>query len=142
VDRYCFGNTIEVQGHGTIQWTVIDDDGKPHQIQTIGLYVPAMKFRLFSPQAYVKEQNSNCDGFSLNKDTASLSLNGSKSKCTIKYDATTALLVFGSYQDLIQSAEMVAANLTINMDTLNHNLSPGQKDQVASLSWSPWLSVD
>jgi hypothetical protein len=141
------GNTIEVQGHGTIQWTVIDDDGKPQQIRTQGLYVPAMKFRLFSPQAYVKEPNSNCDGFRLNKDTASLSWNGGKSKFTIKYDVNSSLPIFRAYRDLIQSAETVAANLSV-MDTLNHNLSPGQKDLLKwhhrlghlGFQWIKWLA--
>ena len=141
------GNTIEVQGHGTIQWTIIDDDGKPQQLRTKGLYVPAMKFRLFSPQAYVKEQHSNCDGFSLNKEAASLSWNGGTSKFTIKYDRTTSLPVFRAYRDLIQSAERVAATLTV-MDTLNHNLSPGQKDLLKwhqrlghlGFQWIKWLA--
>ena len=141
------GNTIEIKGHGTIKWTVINNDGEAQVIRTHGFYVPGMKFRLFSPQAYMQEKGSACDEFSVKKDTATLVWRGGKSKLTVNYDVGTALPIFQAYRDIVGSAETLAANLSV-MDTLNQNLSHGQKDALKwhqrlghiGFQWIQWLA--
>ena len=123
------GNTIEVVGHGTIRWTVVDDAGLPREILTTGLYVPEMKFRLFSPQQYLKEANSKCTEFSVKKDAACLIWG--KQVFTIPYDPDSALPIFRAHHNVVQSAETLAANLSVT-DALNQNL---HKDSKILLKW-------
>ena len=140
------GTQIEVKGEGTIRWTIIDDDGATRDICTTGYLVPAMKFRLFSPQAYIKEKEG-CDEFSIKEGAAALIWNNGKHRLTIKYDEVTTLPIFRAYQNVVASAETVAANLSV-MDAVNQNLTPGQKDLLKwhqrlghlGFQWIQWLA--
>ena len=88
------GNTIEIKGQGTIKWTVINNDGKEQVIRTQGFFVPNMKFRLFSPQAYMNKKGSTCTEFSIKKEAATLIWGGGKTALTVNYDERTALPIF------------------------------------------------
>ena len=45
-----------VRGFGTVRWTVRDDNGRSHDIETDAYYVPAAKIRLLSPQRYLRQR--------------------------------------------------------------------------------------
>ena len=45
-----------VQGSGIVRWTVTDDNGRPHHIETDAYYVHAAKVRLLSPQRYLRQR--------------------------------------------------------------------------------------
>jgi len=52
-------SSIPVKGSGTLQWDVLDDDGKLHKfIIHNALYVPGMSMRLLSPQHWAQHSNS------------------------------------------------------------------------------------
>lgn len=52
-------STIPVKGSGTLQWDVLDDNGRIHKfIIQNALYVPGMSMRLLSPQHWAQHSNS------------------------------------------------------------------------------------
>jgi hypothetical protein len=50
--------SADVLGIGIIHWTIRDDRGRCHTIQTRAYYVPSAKVRLLSPHRYLHEQQS------------------------------------------------------------------------------------
>lgn len=53
-------NNVAVQGIGTIQWFIDDDNGRKHKFLIPGsLYIPESPARLFSPQHWAQEQKDN-----------------------------------------------------------------------------------
>ena len=47
-------SSLDVDGIGTLRWTVFDDAGKARVIQVEGLYVPKLRAKLLSPQQYIQ----------------------------------------------------------------------------------------
>jgi hypothetical protein len=63
-----------VEGEGTVCWTILDALGQVHQLRTKGYYVLGTKIRLFSPQHYFEESTNN-PFVTFNKSGAELGLN-------------------------------------------------------------------
>jgi hypothetical protein len=78
---------------GRVRYEVINDEGGLSVLECEAYYLPALKFRLFSPQVFLQERNERGGEYRLKRDGSHLDLeNGDK--ITIGYHQQTALPVF------------------------------------------------
>ncbi len=52
------GARSQVEGIGKVRWKIYDQNGTERQIETLALYMPTAKIRLYSPQTHFKEHKS------------------------------------------------------------------------------------
>ena len=71
------GAQASIQGVGMVKWTVTDQNGASHTIETMAYYVPAASIRLYSPQFHFRE--NLCGRLSLDNTGVTLSLPSAKS---------------------------------------------------------------
>ena len=124
-----------IEGVGEVEWTVYDHNGNKGVIRTLCYYMPKAKMRLFSPQTYLRNNDSN-DVFLLTKDYCSLDLEcGTKLKFI--YDKYNDLPMapttqpFSSSSTLATVIDFLTEGLQVNAmlhDESNQNLTRAQKD--------------
>ena len=118
-----------VQGTGTVRWSVMSDDGKAQTIETQAYYVPDARVRLFSVTPYLKEQKSG--HFAINSKRGSFQFPRTKSRVTFSFNIPrwNNLPVAFPYQREQHENRDIYLNVVDDDDT---NLSAGDKEL---LSW-------
>ena len=122
---------LTIKQVGTVRYEVLDNKSEVQVIETEAFYIPDLKCRLFSPQAYFEELyqkgldphvqaelrvQHNC--------TTMMWANGAK--LTVSYDQNTFLPRVRAYKNAVQTASALALNGAVDDET-NQNLTSAQK---------------
>jgi hypothetical protein len=108
---------------GRVRYEVINDNGGLSVLECEAYYLPALKFRLFSPQVFPQERNERGGEYRLKWDGSRLDLeNGDK--ITIGYHQQTALPVLRAFSNAMKTAQSL---VSITSDS-NDNLTSHQKN--------------
>jgi hypothetical protein len=106
---------------GRVRYEVINDSGGLSILECEAYYLPALKFRLFSPQVFLQEPQEQGGEYQLRWDRSVLELqNGDK--ITIGYHRQTALPVLRAFSNSMNTAKSLAS---ITSDS-NINLTSSQ----------------
>ena len=74
---------IKVQGVGTVQWKILDDNGKEHIFKIRDcLYIPQIKIRLLSPQQWSQQRKQE-------KKSSTSSCTTLADSCVLQWDGNT-----------------------------------------------------
>lgn len=124
-----------VEGYGTIEWQLRDDDGKTHTLRSFGFHVPSGTVRLFCPMSFIND----CGGsfvihkggarFDFPGDTGTLSFRTMTTSGNTKLPTTYPFShsPIGSYNQTLSSTAL--SNNVLAAD--NENLSNAQKELLA-----------
>jgi hypothetical protein len=120
-----------VQGVGTVEWVVRDDEGQRRTLRTRCFYVPASHVRLFSPQRYFQE----CHGgkFEVNHVGSIFRFSGGGKMMFAPWDAVNGIDLPMAYlirdKSSLQQRESMTATCAYNVVAeSNNNLSEPQKE--------------
>ena len=110
---------------------MLDDKGELQAIEADAYYIPGLKCRLFSPQAYFKQLHTAGDD---PEETSELKVKHNKSvmvwpnhaQMMIQYDTQTHLPRVRAYKDAVQTAGALALSGCV-ADETNQNLTSAQK---------------
>ena len=101
---------------------MINDAGELSILETKGYYLPGLQLRLFSPQAYLKEQQGG--KYTLEWDKSYLQLKNGE-KITIGYHSRTSLPILRGFTNAMKTAKSL--DLEGLTDSGNNNLTSLQK---------------
>ena len=114
---------LRIHGIGQLEWKFLDYQGSIQTIKTEGYYIPGLKTRLLSPQAYFLQQqggdmlvNGTCCKFRW-KNGATM---------TINYLPQNNLLIAMAFKGDNLASQKVSINTCVS-DEVNQNLTPKQK---------------
>ena len=116
---------------GIGRYEVITSQGDVETIETKALYIPNLGCRLFSPQAYFREQQN--PEYNCSFDYKKLKINlGDRKTILTQFEDGTYLPVIPAFESALKTANMLACSGWVT-DEENQNLSKLQK-------WllSPW----
>ena len=120
-----------VDQEGTVRYEVIDDESDLQVIETTAFYLPALKCRLFSPQAYLAKLSKNgsdpeAEGELVVKSAKSVLKWANGKTLSIHYDDRTHLPQVRAYKNAVASASELALKGNVDDET-NQNLTNAQK---------------
>jgi hypothetical protein len=129
--------STRVCGIGTIRWTLYDDEGRRHDIETKGYYVPDARVRLFSPQRLLHERKSG--KFMMTPDGGVFTFPGKEKRHRITFrlwqnGPKTALPMAYVVPRMTQQESTFDETFALLnvLDEANVNLTSGQKEL---MSW-------
>ena len=121
---------LTVTKSGTVRYEIIDDRGDVHPLEMQAYYLPQLKTRLLSPQAFLKSNESSLGSkacFSLYADRAVLNLGGGEcAEVSIPYDSTTHLPILRAYRNALSTANALTLKGCVSEET-NQNLTFRQR---------------
>ena len=104
------GGSLELQGYGTVRYTVHDDDGRSHIIEIPNTaYIPQLKYRLLAPQ-YIKTCEKNMGIFD----------SSTNNRTRLETDEDFSILYFNAGQNMVHVPHLQSARvpaLPINQGT-------------------------
>ena len=114
--------TLEETHQGRFKYELINDKGEELVLSFISLYMPSIKYILFSPHQYIVDKVKNSGAsLTLKSQGAILFLKKSNS-IQIKYASNTMLPILHSFDNAIYSTKYLALTGWIT-DKNNQNLS-------------------
>jgi len=121
--------TLPIRGQGIISLQVIGTNGEVVDIETKAYYIPELKTKLFSPQAYFNERNDKSE-LIITRSNALMRLVGSNeeevSEVEFHYDQQTRLPIMRAYRNALTTARALALSACLT-DERNQNLTAAQK---------------
>lgn len=132
---------LPVVAKGTAIFTVLDDDGKPHQLKVYDThYVPRLQLRLLSPQQWSKQGPRKPDGTFARSETTTgdhtvLSFPGGT--ITVRHDSRTNLPLLATNSGYSEFSRYVA---TQRLRTIEAQHFPTNSDVIESLHASSAFS--
>jgi hypothetical protein len=108
------GSGLSVQGTGTLQWSITNDDGDDIVLNLLNsLYVPSIPMCLLSPQHMAQQTHNSADGFATN--TGLLTFAGHKH--TIHYNASNNLPIFFTSSNITSTPSIDPSTITSNFNS-------------------------
>lgn len=122
---------LMIKQEGRVRYEVVDDSGGVQVIETTAYYIPELRCRLFSPQAYFAQLHE--EGLD-HSEMAQMSVKRTKSiitwphgaQMTIQYDRNTHLPQVRAYKAAVHTAAALALKGNVDDET-NQNLTSAQK---------------
>jgi hypothetical protein len=122
------GGSLQVTHTGTLRYEVVTDNGDIEVLMMPGMYMPELKIRLFSPQAYAEHlKETHGDElwhYSLNRAGSKFTFGNGKVLSIIN-DPILRLPTLSCFHNAVETAEGLA--LTCVTDERNQNLTNLQK---------------
>ena len=122
---------LTIKQVGMVRYEVLDNKSEVQVIETEAFYLPDLKCRLFSPQAYFEEQFKNgadpheqAELRVRHHSTTMVWANGAT--LTVNYDQNTFLPRIRAYKNAVQTASALALLGEVDAET-NQNLTSAQK---------------
>ena len=117
-----------IGGQGTVSWIVRDDIGNRVELSTKAYYIPNAKVRLFSPQAYFRENKPSPACFNMHETGSTFTFASSETVTFNIESYSPSFLPIAHIDDYDMPSEgEVYNNITI-IDDANRNLTQNEKE--------------